>query len=118
MKVMSVVNLSRGSQPIARVEVASTPWDRLRGLLGREGLAPRAGLWITPCAGVHTMFMRFAIDVVALDRQQRVVRVWRKLAPWRATRVSFRVSSVLEFRAGDAQLCGIETGDQLRLLEA
>ena len=39
---------------------------RLRGLLGRDGLPAGTGLWIRPCNAVHTLGMRFAIDIVFL----------------------------------------------------
>jgi uncharacterized protein len=50
-----------------RVTVASRRVDRAVGLLRRSHLDAGEGLWITPCHGVHTWFMRFTIDVLALD---------------------------------------------------
>lgn len=89
--------------------------SRLCGLLGRSSLDPGSGLLIRPSSGVHTMWMRFPIDVVALDKDLRVVKTWRRLPPWRVTSVSFRTHSVLELAPGQIDACRIEPGDRLAL---
>lgn len=98
-------------------EVADTMWARMKGLLGRERLPEEGGLWIRPCNSVHTWFMRFAIDVVFLDREQRVVRIASALPPWRMTRIVWRASSVLELAAGAAARMGLKPGDSLEFGE-
>ena len=57
--------------------VAQTHWSRLRGLLGAsaDDFRNGCGLWIRPCRGVHTLAMRYPIDVVYLDRANTVVHV-------------------------------------------
>src|ERR671922_1038887 len=60
--------------------------SRLRGLLGRRGLAPGEGLLIRPASSIHTFFMRFPIDVAFLDRDGVVVKVVPNLSPWRGAR--------------------------------
>ncbi len=65
------------------VEFAVTRTERRRGLLGRNGLDLSAALMLAPCPAVHTAFMRFAIDVVFVDREGRVRKIVRGLAPWR-----------------------------------
>ena len=113
MRVVSVYNLSRGCELAAHVEVASTLWARGRGLLGRSRLAPGHGLWIQPSRAVHTCFMPFAIDVVGLDAEWRVVRLWPELRPWRCTAVSRNVCRVLELAAGEILERGLTLGDRL-----
>jgi uncharacterized protein len=88
--------------------------SRLRGLLGRSALEPGEGLLLTPSSSVHTFFMRFAIDVVFLDRSLRVVGVSAEVRPWRfAGRRGAR--QVLELAAGEAQARGLRRGDRLAL---
>jgi uncharacterized membrane protein (UPF0127 family) len=60
-------NLDTGSVVADKVAVADTRATRAVGLLKRSGLDPGEGLWIVPSRGVHTFWMRFAIDIVALD---------------------------------------------------
>lgn len=100
-----------------RIGLADTSLTRLFGLLGRSSLDPGDGILIRPSSGVHTFFMRFAIDVVALDKQLRVLRLWPRLRPWRLTSVSLKTHSVLELAPGQIEACGIEVGDQLAIAE-
>ncbi len=65
----------------SRIGLADTFLSRLVGLLGKSSLADGAGLLIRPSSGVHTMWMRFAIDVVALDKDLRVLKTWQRLPP-------------------------------------
>lgn len=91
--------------------VAQTPWARLRGLLGHE-LPDHAGLWIRPSNSIHMFFMRYAIDAVFLDREDRVVRIAADLAPWRVA--SCRGSrSVVELPAGTCSRVALTPGEQL-----
>ena len=99
------------------VDLATTRAERRRGLLGRDNLRPGEGLLLTPCMAVHTVCMRFAIDVVFIDRDGRVVRVVSHVRPWRMT-VSFRAHAVIELAAGTAAAHGITVGDFLYLAPA
>ena len=81
--------------------------------MGRRTLGEDEGLLIEPCSSIHTMFMRFAIDVIFLDKERRVVKV--------ATVPQFRASlgrgshAVLEVPAGTAERKGLKVGDLLSL---
>lgn len=99
------------------IGLADTFSTRLFGLLGRTGLDPGSGILIRPSSGVHTIGMRFPIDVVGLDRRLRVLKIWRRLPAWRITSVSFRIHSMLELAPGQIDSCGIEPGDQLALAD-
>jgi uncharacterized protein len=63
---------------------ASTRPARLLGLAGLRALPPRTGLLLPRTRAVHTLGMRFALDLVWLDAAGRVVRVDRAVAPRRA----------------------------------
>ena len=81
-------------------EVARGLWERLRGLIGRRDLPPGRGLLILRCNAIHTFFMRFPIDAVFYDRQDRVVRTVRNIRPWRLfVWGGFRAVKVLETAA-------------------
>lgn len=97
------------------IEVADSSLQRVWGLLGRTGLNTGGGLWIRPSSGVHTFGMRFAIDVVGLDKTYRVVRLWESLKPWRVTSVSTSVKSVVELPAGLVTHVGLQVGDTLHV---
>jgi len=89
------------------VEVPTTRRERVRGLLGREGLPPGRAL-LLKTSSIHTFGMRFAIDAVLLDRTLKVLRVQR-MPPGRLLLSRPRVRYVLECRAGS----GFRTGDVL-----
>lgn len=74
---------------------------RMRGLAGLEVLPSGHALRIPRCGSVHTVGMRFPIDVIFLDREDRVVRVARAVPPRRFA-AARRARSVIETRAGEA----------------
>ena len=78
-------------------EVAERFTERLRGLIGRDGLERGKGMLIVRCNCIHTFFMRFPIDATFLDRQGNVVKVVRNIRPWRPwVWGGWRAKSVLE----------------------
>ena len=88
-----------GRVVIERCERAERMGERMRGLLGRDGLEPGAGLWIARTGSVHTFFMRFPMDAVFLDRELRVRKVVPAVRPWRFA-WSRGAKSVVELAAG------------------
>lgn len=86
-------------------------WERLRGLLGTHE-PPAQGLYITPCSSVHTMGMRYPIDLVFLARDGRVLRVAEAVPPWRV--VGARGAyAVAEFAAGTVRPARVAMGEHL-----
>ena len=108
-----VTNTTRGTIVGDSIELADTSLKRMFGLLGRRGLDAGGGLWIKPSSGVHTFGMSFKIDVVALDRELKVIKLWRCLVPFRVTSVSFKMKSVLELPCGTIAQSQTKVGDQL-----
>lgn len=102
----------RDGQVLASVEVADSFGRRLKGLLGRDGI--EGCLLLRPARSVHTLGMRFAVDVAYLDRDLRVVRV-TTMRPWRVGRPVVRANSVLEAEAGTFASWSLEPGDVLEL---
>jgi uncharacterized protein len=118
MKHITLRNTGKAVTIGTRIVPADTFLTRLFGLLGKKGLEPGCGLLIRPSSGVHTMGMLFPIDVVGLDKAMRVVKVWRRLRPFRMTSISLKIQNVLELPAGQIDACRIECGDQLEIVEA
>ena len=109
------VERENGEVICERCLLADTPWTRLRGLLGRRGLGADEGLLLRPAGSVHMLFMRFALDVVFLDRDDTVVKIVPGLRPWRfaAARGARRT---LELASGAASRAGLKPGDRLVLV--
>jgi hypothetical protein len=95
-----------------RCLVADRPFARMRGLLGRRALPRGEGLLLKPAASVHTLFMRFPIDVVFLDRELRILAVRSNVPPWR-TAGCRGARTVLELPAGECARRGLAPGDRL-----
>jgi uncharacterized protein len=109
-----VRNLTRNTILAEHADVADTSAKRRTGLLKHTGLAPGDGLWIAPCEGVHSFFMKFTIDVLYLDRKHRVRKLRPNMAPWRIS-ACLPADSVLELPAGTIAATQTERGDQLEI---
>jgi hypothetical protein len=115
MSLVTVTDETHGIVIGDRIRVADTSLTRVFGLLGKRGVNAGEGLWIKPSSGVHTFGMMFTIDVVGLDKQMRVIKLWPELVPFRVTSISFKLHSVIELPAGRIRECGIQLGDSLRI---
>jgi uncharacterized membrane protein (UPF0127 family) len=108
-------NLDTGTVVADKVAVADTRATRAVGLLNRSGLEPGEALWIVPSRGVHTWWMRFAIDVVALDDSGVVVDQVSALKPWRIRLPRRGTAGVLELPAGALNATGTRIGHRIEL---
>lgn len=93
---------------LARIRLVRVrgPIGRLRGLLCRaRPPGPRTGLWLSPCFAIHTLGMRYGIDVAFIDAEGCVLRLARNLRPGRMA-LCLRAKSVIELavNAGDTPL--------------
>jgi uncharacterized protein len=114
---LQVINRTRGTVLATRLEVADSGPKRSKGLLGRDGLGRGEGIWIVPCESVHTFFMRFAIDLVYLDRKNQVKKIRKAVGPWRVS-ACLTAHSVIELPAGIIQTTLTQCGDTLEFAPA
>ena len=115
MRIVTVRNTTRETLIGSEIEVASTQRTRLVGLLGRPALREEEGLWIRPSSGVHTFGMSFPIDVIGLDSDYKILKMWDTLRPQRLTKLYWKMQSVLELPAGTIQRTGACVGDTLQI---
>ena len=83
---------------------------RLLALSGERSLPARAGLFLSPAHGVHTLGMRFPVDVVFLSRQMRVLGLAQRVQPWRVRLAPRGTGHVLELAAGQIAATGLKMG--------
>lgn len=114
MRRVRVENGARDQVLGERIGVADGWWSRLRGLLGRPPLGEGEGLLIVPSKGVHMYGMKYAIDVLMLDGERRVVAAFPGLEPGRRTPLFKRARYALELPAGAIEESGTREGDVLR----
>lgn len=108
------MKLLLGDQVVSKnVRIADDAWSRMVGLLNCKSLSEGESLLIEPCNSIHTFFMKFNIDILFLDKNFKVVKVFRDMPPWRITRPYFSVKRVVEASANS--FSKIKAGDQLEL---
>jgi uncharacterized protein len=110
---MRALNRSTGKELAGTLAVAESLLARTRGLLGREALPKGEGLLIRPCKGVHTFLMKFPIDVVFLDKENRVIKTVQKLLPYRISSVVISSACVIELPAGTLLESGTGAGNEI-----
>ncbi|MBM3249956.1 MAG: DUF192 domain-containing protein [Candidatus Omnitrophica bacterium] len=112
---MQVTNKSKATILATQVEIADTTLRRVKGLLGRKGLNKGQALVIRPCNSIHTFFMQFPIDVLFMDKNNRVVRALPEVKPWRLSAVYFAATYTIELPAGAIRESRTQEGDLLEL---
>lgn len=105
--------LLRDGEVLASLEVADGARARTKGLLGRSGL--EGALLIKPALSVHTLGMRFGIDVAFCDDDLNVVDVVCNMRPWRLGRPRFGARAVIEAEAGSFERWKLVVGDALEI---
>ena len=115
MTFLKVTNQTRSRLLAEEAVIAATPFSRLRGLLGKANLASGSGLILKPCNSIHTLFMRFAIDAAFVDRQNRIIKIYSQLKPWRLSAIFFNSALCLELPAGTLSATQTEEGDQIQI---
>lgn len=110
---MRDVTLRLDDRPVVVAHVAASWRTRMRGLLFRRPLIAGEGLMLVRCGSVHTWLMRYAIDVVYLDAELRVVKVAADLGRWRFSFGGRAAHHTLELAAGEAVRIGLVPGARL-----
>ena len=111
-----VINLDNQKCLLSDVKKTNSAFERMRGLLFREQLKARQALWIEPCPSVHTLGMKYSIDVVFIDKGGVVLKVVSNLQPLRMAMCKNAVVS-LELLAGEADKIKIYCGMKLNWIK-
>ena len=110
---LRVENLTKSTCLGENIKVADSSLRRMVGLLGTSHLEPQSGLLILPTQAVHTIGMKYPLDLVFADRNRRVVGVRKAVKPNRLSPVFWRAECVVELPAGVIDETKTEVGDQL-----
>ncbi len=112
---MPVINLTKKTWLATKVRVADNFLTRLVGLLKRSHLGPEEALWLMPSKGIHTIGMKFPIDVVFLSKDFHVLGLVSGMLPNRISALHFRGFSVVELPSGTIKKSQTEIGDQFEI---
>ncbi len=112
---MRAFNLRNGKELSDNVALSDSLLKRMKGLIGRGDFPAGEALWIKPYMSIHTFFMSFPIDIVFLNKTNRVIAIIKNLQPNRMTRLYFKAVSVLELPAGTIDTTSTEVGDKIEI---
>ena len=111
-----IQNSTRSAAVAHQAEVARGMLRRGLGLMGRRGWASSDGLVLQGCNSIHTFFMRMPIDVVYLDKANKVLRADGAVKPWRVGPIVWKAKTVVELPAGTIERTGTKAGDLLQVV--
>ncbi|OUR93702.1 hypothetical protein A9Q84_19765 [Halobacteriovorax marinus] len=97
-----------------KAKIAKSFSDRLVGLMFKKHMKNFDGLLITQCNSIHTMFMRYKLDLIFLDKNLNVIKIIENIKPWRMTLMYFKSTQVLELEGGSLN-GSIQKGEQLEM---
>jgi hypothetical protein len=108
-----VINRTRGTLLAEQAELADNYWTRFVGLMGRRELPAGTGLVLKPGGGIHMWFMRIPLDVLHVDKRDRVTHVLRGIRPWRFGPLFVGGKLAIELPVGAAN--ETQVGDEIEI---
>lgn len=111
---MKIINKSRNIILAKKAVLADTFLKRIKGLIGKESFSQGEALVIIPCKSIHSFFMRFPIEVVFLNKENKVIKIISPLKPYRLTGIYFSAYSCIEFPLGTLEET-VSLGDILEI---
>lgn len=112
---MKLYNSTQNNLIADDVQVAENYFSRNIGLLSRKSISPNEALVIRPCFSVHTLFMKFAIDVLFVGANRKVIALYENVRPWRILPIHLTSRYVVELAAGQIAVNNICLGDIINL---
>ncbi len=101
---------------VSSVFIADSWWKKIIGLVGQKKWPSGQWLYLPKCRQVHTFGMRFAIDVIFLDKDQRVVGVVESIVPWRISPYFSAAHGCLEGASGSSKILSPKIGHTINNL--
>ncbi|MDD5725130.1 MAG: DUF192 domain-containing protein [Candidatus Omnitrophica bacterium] len=114
---MRLINKSKNTVLAENLLLADTPFRRMIGLLGKDSLHAGQALLLAPCNSVHTFFMRFAIDLIFLDKNDMVIKTAHNCFPNKSIVICWGAVKVIELPAGKILSTGTQLRDKIQILD-
>jgi len=112
---MEIINKTKNTLLAKDIVIANTPFKRMKGLLGKKDFKAGQALILKPCNSIHTFFLRFAIDVIFVDKDNKIIEAISRLKPFCFTPIFWLSSLVIELPAGIIQSSSTYNGDTLTI---
>ncbi len=116
MLLQRIINKTKGTVLAQNAVVADSFLVRLIGLMGQKQLPPERAMILSPCTSIHTFFMRFDIDVLFVDKDNKVIGVCVAMKPWRVSPVYWKSKFVVELPSGMIASTSTALSDEISLL--
>ena len=113
---MQAVNRSNSMVIASDLRKANGFLPKLRGLIGKTVFEKGEGLWMAPCRAIHTIGMRFPIDVVFMDKDFTVRKIVKCLRPFRPIVYCYRANGIMELPVGTIENANIQVGDKIEIV--
>ncbi len=111
-------NSTTGTIVATRIDRLTGFFQRAIGLLARSSVQRDEGVWLQPCRAIHTVGMRYAIDVMFVDRDGCVLRICRNVRPNCLFLSCRQARAVVELGGGGLNQVDVMIGDRLELVSA
>ena len=106
-----IYNKTQGTYLVRNATIANSFFKRLKGLLGKGRLDEDEALIIYPCNSIHTIGMRFPIDVLFLDNEGRAIKIVHSLQPFRINGFLRDAKAIVELPEGVLKKTKTTIGD-------
>ena len=81
-----------------KIKVAKTFKDRLKGLMFKKNI--KDGLLFNNCSSIHTFFMKEEIDIIATDKDDNIIKAYKKVKPWKVLIAPKNTKNIYELPKG------------------
>ena len=112
---MKVLNISKNTILGDKIDLANTFIKRFLGLMPRKFLNHGEGLIINPCSSIHMFFMKFAIDVLFVDKNNKIIYIEKCIKPWKVSKTIWKAKFVVELPDGTIENSKTEVGDNIEI---
>lgn len=112
---MNIYNSTQNNLIADNIKVAENFFTRSIGLLSRKSIFENEGLIIKPCCSIHTFFMKFAIDVLFINKQNEVIALYENVKPYRILPIHLNSSYIVELAAGQIFGKNVNKGDLIQI---
>lgn len=108
-----IVKSHSGKTIVDSLKIADTFFTRFKGLMGTKELREGEGLLIKPCNGIHMFWMTYSLDIIFLDKDDKVVHLIEGIKPWKVSPIVEKSKMVLELPVGTIKKYSIKLGDTI-----
>lgn len=110
--ICAVFNKTKNILIADKIEIAKTPFSRMKGLLFKKSISRNEGMLFYNTSSIHTFFMQFPIDVAFVNKERKIIKIYHSLYP---NRLAFSLFSyfTLELAAGILKETQAQQGDTI-----